>query len=121
MVHFTPPAGASRDLVEMHRQVLASQTAEHAAKLSEIDRQLAQKAAERETIAATIAKLGATIPLLRERVNVRKYLYEKEIGSKIIYLTEFQDLVGQQHDVLDQQSRLSEAEASATGLAHARI
>jgi hemolysin D len=102
-------------------QFLASQTAEHAAKLSEIDRQLAQKDAERKTIAATIAKLGATIPLLRERVNVRKYLYEKEIGSKIIYLTEFQDLVGQQHDVVVQQSRLREAEAAVAGLSEAKL
>jgi hemolysin D len=118
---FTPPAGASRRLVEMHRQFLASQTAEQAAKLSEIDRQLAQKDAERETIAATIAKLDATIPLLRERVDVRKYLYDKAVGSKIIYLTEFQDLVGQQHDVLVQQSRLREAEAAVAGLTQARL
>jgi hemolysin D len=118
---FTPPAGASQRLVEMHRQFLASQTAEHAAKLSEIGRQLAQKDAERETIAAMIAKLDATIPLLRERVNVRKYLYDKEVGSKITYLTEFQDLVGQQHDVLVQQSRLREAEAAVAGLTQARL
>jgi hemolysin D len=118
---FTPPAGASQRLVEMHRQFLASQKAEHAAKLAEIDRQLAQKDAERETIAATIAKFNATIPLLQERVDVRKYLYDKAIGTKIIYLTEFQDLVGQQHDVLVQQSRLREAEAAVAGLAQAKF
>jgi hemolysin D len=118
---FTPPAGASQRLVEMHRQFLASQRAEHAAKLAEIDRQLAQKGAERETIAATIAKLRATIPLLQERVDVRKYLYDKAIGSKITYLSEFQDLVGQQHDILIQQSRLREAEAAAAGLTQARF
>lgn len=117
----TPPAGASQQLVEMHRQFLASQKVEHAAKLAEIDRQLAQKDAERETIGATIAKLNATIPLLQERVDVRKYLYEKAIGTKIIYLTEFQDLVGQQHDVLVQQSRLREAEAAVAGLAQAKF
>ncbi|WP_363250968.1 HlyD family type I secretion periplasmic adaptor subunit [Bradyrhizobium sp.] len=117
----TPPAGASQRLVEMHRQFLASQKAEHAAKLAEIDRQLAQKDAERETIAATIAKFNATIPLLQERVDVRKYLYDKAIGTKIIYLTEFQDLVGQQHDVLVQQSRLREAEAAAAGLTQAKF
>jgi hemolysin D len=113
---FTPPAGASQRLVEMHRQFLASQIAEHAAKLAEIGRQLEQKDAERETIAATIAKLGATIPLLQERVDVRKYLYNKEIGSKITYLTEAQELVGQQHDLLVQQSRLREAQAAVAGL-----
>jgi hemolysin D len=118
---FQPPEGASRPLVEMHRQFLASQAAEHAAKLSEIDRKLAQKQAERETIAATIDKLGATIPLLQERVEVRKYLYDKAIGSKITYLVEAQDLVGQQHDVLVQQSRLHESEAAVAELAQARL
>jgi hemolysin D len=121
VAEFTPPAGANQRLVEMHRQFLASQTAEHVAKLSEIDRQLAHKDAERETIAAMIAKLGATIPLMQERVNVRKFLYDKEIGSKITYLTEFQDLVGQQHDVLVQQSRLREAEAAVAELTQARL
>ncbi|HLJ00661.1 MAG TPA: HlyD family type I secretion periplasmic adaptor subunit [Bradyrhizobium sp.] len=121
LADLTPPPGAGVRLVEMHRQFLASQKAEYAAKLAEIDRQLAQKDAERETIAATIAKLGATIPLLQERVDVRKYLYEKAIGTKIIYLTEFQDLVGQQHDVLVQQSRLREAEAAVAGLAQSRL
>jgi hemolysin D len=118
---FTPPAGASQQLVEMQRQLLASQTAEHAAKLAEIRSQLAQKDAERETTASTIAKLHATIPLLQERVNVRKFLYDKEIGSKITYLTELQDLVGQQHDVLVQQSKLHEAEAAVAELTHAKV
>lgn len=118
---FVPPEGANPQLIEIHRQFLASQAAEHAAKLSENDRQLAKKEAERETIAATIAKLDATIPLLQERVNVRKYLYDKEIGSKITYLTEAQDLVGQQHDVVVQQSRLREAEAAVAELAQARL
>jgi hemolysin D len=118
---FKPPEEASKGLIEMHRQFLASQKAEHAAKLAEIDRQLAQKQAERETIAATIDKLGATIPLLQERVEVRKYLYDKAIGSKITYLAEAQDLVGQQHDVIVQQSRLRESEAAVAGLAQSRL
>ena len=117
---FVPPVGASLQAMELHRQYLASQMAEQASKLSELDRQLAQKKAESETIGATISKLDATIPLLEERVNVRKYLYDKAIGSKITYLTEAQDLVGQQHDILVQQSRLREAEAATATLAQAR-
>jgi hemolysin D len=120
MAAFVPPIGASLQAVELHRQFLASQMAEQASKLSELDRQLAQKKAESETIGATISKLDATIPLLEERVNVRKYLYDKAIGSKIIYLTEAQDLVGQQHDILVQQSRLREAEAATATLAQVR-
>lgn len=120
VVEFTPPMGANQQAIDLQRQFLASQMAEQAMKLSELDRQLAQKKAESETIAATISKLDATIPLLEERVNVRKYLYDKAIGSKITYLTEAQDLVGQQHDVLVQQSRLREAEAGTATLAQAR-
>ncbi|MBN8975029.1 MAG: HlyD family type I secretion periplasmic adaptor subunit [Rhizobiales bacterium] len=117
---FVPPAGASKLAIQLHREFLASQMAELAAKLSELDQQQLQKKAEGETIAATISKLDATIPLLEERVNVRKYLYDKAIGSKISYLTEAQDLVGQQHDVLIQRSRLREAEAAAASLALAK-
>lgn len=120
IAEFAPPTGASQQAIDLHRQFLASQMVEHATKLSELDRQLAQKKAESETIAATISKLDATIPLLEERVNVRKYLYDKAIGSKITYLTEAQDLVGQQHDVLVQQSRLREAEAGTATIAQAR-
>src|SRR5207249_540275 len=65
---FRPPKHAAPELIEMHRQYLVSQTAEQDSKLAEIDRQLSQKEAERDTIAATIEKLQATIPLLQERV-----------------------------------------------------
>src|SRR5215831_15695725 len=110
---FHPPAGASPNLVEMQRQFLISQSKEQSSKLAEIDRQLAQKEAERATISTTIAKLNATIPLLQQRVDVRKVLYDKELGSKLTYLTELGDLVGQQQDLLVQQSRYREADAEA--------
>ena len=71
---FRPPEGASPALIEMNRQFLISQTAEQQAKLAALDRQIAQKEAERATTAATIAKIEATIPVVTQRVDVRKYL-----------------------------------------------
>jgi hemolysin D len=120
LANFKPPKDASADLIDMYRQYLVSQTAEQNSKLSEIDRQLAQKEAERDTIGATIDKLQATIPLLQERVEVRKYLYNKELGSKLIYLTDLQDLVGQQHDLSVQRSRYREADAAVSALRETR-
>jgi hemolysin D len=117
---FTPPAGADEALVETHRRFLATQTAEHKARIAEIDGQLAQKVAERGTIAAMIAKIEATIPPLLERVNVRRSLYEREIGTKLAYLSEFQDLVGQQKELLVQQSRQREADAAIGVLSETR-
>jgi membrane fusion protein, hemolysin D len=117
---FRPPEGASPALIEMTRLFLISQTAEQQAKLAAIDRQLAQKEAERATVAATIGKLEATIPLLGERVDVRKQLYDKALGSKLTYLTEYQDYVGQQQELLVQKSRYHEAEAAVAALTESR-
>jgi hemolysin D len=117
---FRPPEGASPALIEMNRQFLISQTAEQQAKLTALDRQVAQKEAERDTITATIAKLEATIPIIAQRVDVRKYLFDKELGSKITYLTDYQDLVAQQQDLLVQKSKYREADAAVAGLVQTR-
>lgn len=116
LADFHPPEGATAAQVEMHRQFLMSQTSEQRAKLSELDRQASQKDAERSTVAASITKLEATIPVAQERVDVRKYLFDKALGSKLTYLTEYQELVGQQQDLVIQQSKLKEAEAALAAL-----
>jgi membrane fusion protein, hemolysin D len=82
LAHFKPPEGAPADLVSVQRRFLASQAAEQTAKIAGIDRQIAQKEAERATIKAAIDKLKATIPPLEERVEIRKHLFNKELGSK---------------------------------------
>jgi hemolysin D len=118
---FNPPEGAPATLIEMNRQFLISQTAEQRAKLAAIDGQLSQKEAERATTAATIAKIEATIPLLQQRVDVRKYLADKEYGSKLQYLTEMQDLVGLQQELLVQKSHIHEAESAVKALSETRL
>jgi len=117
---FTPPKEAPSALVEMHRRLLTSQITEQNAKLAAIDRQIAQKDAERATIEAAIDKLKATIAPLQQRVDIREQLFRKEIGSKLTYLTEYQDLVGQRQEILVQQSRHGEAAAAIAVLAESR-
>src|SRR6266487_4076960 len=117
---FRPPAAAPPSLVAMQRQFLVSQTSEFAAKLAALDRQRAQNEAERATIAATIAKLDATIPILQERVNIRKGLADKELVSKIIYLETLHQLVDQQQDHKVQESRYQEAEAALAAIIETR-
>jgi hemolysin D len=116
VTEFRPPAAAPPSLVAMQRQFLVSQTGEFAAKLEALDRQRAQKEAEHATIAATIAKLDATIPILQERVNIRKGLADKELVSKIIYLETLHQLVDQQQDRKVQESRYRETEAALAAI-----
>jgi hypothetical protein len=40
--------------------------------------------AECAIVTATINKVGETIPLLEQRVEVRKYLFDEELGSKLL-------------------------------------
>ena len=117
---FQPPEGATTAQIEMHRQFLVSQISEQRSKMFELDRQTSQKEAERTTMEANITKLEATIPLLQERVDVRKYLFDKALGTKLTYLSEQQDLVGQQQDLLIQRSKMKEVDASLAALKETR-
>jgi hemolysin D len=117
---FDPPPEAPPSLVDMHRRFLVSQTAEQNAKVAAIDRQVTQKEAERATSNASIEKLKATLGPLQQRVDIREQLYQKELGSKLQYLTELQDLVGQRQEILVQQSKYGEADAAIGVLAETR-
>jgi hemolysin D len=117
---FHPPAGAGDTLIAMQRQFLARQTEEYRAKLSSLDRQRAQKEAERDTIAATISKLEADEPIIRQRVEIRKNLADRELGSKLTYLEILQLLTENQKDTAIQQSRLDEANAALAAVIETR-
>src|SRR5262249_6027394 len=112
LVSFRPPEDASPELVATQRQFLQDQVAEQQAKLAALDRQAAQKLAERTTSAATIGKIEAVLPLLQQQVDIRKTLFEHETGSRLVYLQTLQTLVEQQQTLTVEKSRLREAEAA---------
>ena len=121
LADFHPPDGASPALIATERQYLTTETAEHRAKLAALDRQLAQKEAERATAAATIGKIEAVIPLLQQQVDVRKTLFEHETGSKLVYLQTLQQLVEQQQERTVQKSKFNEADAAVAALKDTRV
>ncbi|TPK95515.1 HlyD family type I secretion periplasmic adaptor subunit [Mesorhizobium sp. B2-4-14] len=117
---FEVPAGAPPELVQMEREFLMKQVEEHRAKLASVDRQEAQKQAERDTIDAQVEKINATIPLIEQRLEVRKSLMEKGLDSKLDYLDTLQQLVEQQQDVIVGKSHHREAEASLAAILETR-
>jgi len=117
---FHPPAGASPALVNMQREFLAKQVEEHRAKIASLDRQRAQKEAERATVAATIEKLDASSPLIQERVDIRKYLADKELGSRLTYLEAQQLFIENKNDLVVQRSRGHEADAAIAAITETR-
>ena len=117
---FHPAEDAPPLLVAMQRQLLINQTAEFHAKVTALDRQRGQKEAEQATIAATIAKLDAKIPVVQQRVDIRKSLSDRELGSKLTYLELLEQLVDLQQDRNVQESRLQEAGAALAAIIQTR-
>jgi membrane fusion protein, hemolysin D len=117
---FTPPADANPALIDAQRQLLLNQVTEYRAKIAALARQQAQREAEQGTIAATIHKLETMIPVIQQRVDIRKTLMDKELGSKLTYFEILQQLVEQQEDLGVHKSHLREAEAAAAAIRETR-
>jgi hemolysin D len=117
---FTPPAAADPALIGTQRQLLLNQVTEHRAKIAALARQQAQKEAEEATTAATIHKIAAMIPVVQQRVDIRKTLMDQGLSSKLTYFETLQLLVEQQEDLCVQKSHLHEAEAAAAALRETR-
>jgi hemolysin D len=119
-VGFIPPADADPELIATQRQLLLNQVTEHRAKIAALVRQQAQKEAEQATTAATIHKLETIIPVIQSRVDIRKALVEKELGSKLSYFEVLQLLVEQQEEFNVQKSHLQETEAAIAAIRETR-
>ena len=117
---FAPPAEASAAQVATQRRFLIDQVREQRAKLAALDRQRVQKEAERGTIARTIDKLQATLPLLQQRVDIRKTLYDHETGSRWNYLEILQSLTDGEKELEVQKSKQQEAEAALAAIIETR-
>ncbi|WP_293861367.1 HlyD family type I secretion periplasmic adaptor subunit [uncultured Alsobacter sp.] len=114
------PSDATPTQIAMHRHYLLTQKAELRGKLAEIDRQVAQKQAERGSVQASVDKLNAVIPVAEERLGLRKQLLGKELTSRLTYLSEYQEMVGMRQDLVVQQNRLRETEAAMATLQETR-
>ena len=89
----------------MQQNYLMKQTAEYRAKIDALERQRDQKEAEHATIQATIDKLSTVIPIVQQRVDIRKASSDREYTSKFQYLEMVQLLVEQQQELIVQKSR----------------
>lgn len=117
----TPPEGASEQQIEGLKAQLASQMQEIRSRLSALDHQIAQNEGNKVAVQATIEKLNQSLPLLRERADVRKYLAGKGYGSKLEMLATQQDVVEHEQELQVQIGRLAEANAGVSSLQQQRL
>jgi hemolysin D len=107
---FIAPDGATPSQIDLQKSYLANQVDEIRAKLNGLDHQIKENEGNRDSVAATIAKLKESIPYLQKRAEARNALAEKGYGSKLEYLTTQQDLVEHQQELNVQQGKLAQAE-----------
>ena len=117
---FTAPAEADAGQIALNRQLIGSAVAEYSAKLAELDRQAARERANRDAVMANIEKVEAVLPLLREQLEMRRTLFERNVGSKLSYPDAEERAVEMERELSVQQSRAKEAEAAAAAALEAR-
>jgi HlyD family type I secretion membrane fusion protein len=117
-----PYAGiaAPADLVRAARVRLETEELEQAAKLAKLDQQVAQKRAEEAQIKAGIAKIDASLPLVRERRAIRAEGLRSGYGNKLDLLTQTQQVVEAEHERIALERKLDEAEAALAELVAVR-
>jgi len=93
---------------------MEAQAAEHTAKLASLDRQSAQKDAERREAEASIAKIEATLPILRSQRDIRERVLQNEFGSRLLYLQAQQEVVDQEHELVVQRHKREEIGEAAS-------
>ena len=117
---FVPPQDATPSQIETQKSLLTNQLDEMHAKLSGLDRQIAQNQGNLAAVSATIKKLTQSIPLLEQRSQMHQYLSGKGYGSKLDTLTTQQDLVEHKQELEVQKGRLAEATAGVASLQEQR-
>lgn len=111
-VQFVPPPGSSVEQANMGEQYFLAQVALYRSKLAALAEEEAQKLAERDSLKVAIGKTQALIPLMDERTQMRKTLFDHGNGSKFAYLESLQELLSNQKDLEVQTSRIKEVEAA---------
>jgi hemolysin D len=113
---FTPAPDAPADVVATQRRLMLGERAELDAHLAVMRDDIRRRQAERAGVAAAIAGYERSIPILRERTEMRAQLAQTGAGSRLNLLTEQQQLVGEERELAVQRQHLGEL---AAGIAQA--
>jgi hemolysin D len=114
------PAGALPIEVEEARASLRAKADERAAKLADLDQQIGEKRAEAAEVAAEIAKLNASLPMLIEKARLHQSPRDQGFGTSFANLDAQQAVSDARHDIAVQAERGNEANAARQSLASQR-
>jgi hemolysin D len=114
---FQPPPDVDSVTADMERRQLIQQLAEEKAKIAGLNRQVAEKAAEREQAAAAIAKIDASLPLLKQKLGIYNKLRALQFSSEVTRLETERQVLEAGHDREAAVQQVAGAAASIGALA----
>lgn len=117
---FDPPPAADAALVALQRSILVNQLTARDATLDAIGSQERQRRAEIAALAAEKARLGATLPLIREQVQAKRNLSQRGYSPRFDLLELEKELAEVEYGAVAAKNREAEAEAALKGLADER-
>jgi HlyD family type I secretion membrane fusion protein len=112
---------ATREALAEAQGRLLADRAGRDAKLAASDREIAAKRSERAGLAAELAKIDATMPMVVDRERIRRESFERNVGSKIEYLNAVQVRVELESQRAVMVERLAAGEAAVQALTADRV
>ena len=110
-VEMAPAAEIPADIVANQRSILASRMIEQRSKLAALDADIARRRADGEAIAAGIAQLGNSLPLLKKKNGMREELAQTGHMAETGLIETRLELMGMEKELAVQSNRLKEARA----------
>ncbi len=94
---------------------LMAMLASRDAKIASMDQEIATKRAEKVALEADVARIDATLPIVRERAAIRKSSLDRAVGSRIDYLNALQAEVdlASQRDIALEKAKTADAAIQA--------
>ena len=109
---WTPPAGADPALAASHGERLRAELALHAARMAGFDAERARREADRDALAAELARRRATLPIVAEREAALRALEQNGHTPRAVWLEARARLVENRHDIDVLVHRVAEARAA---------
>lgn len=116
-----PPQDASASDLILAKAAMKADAAQQAAKLSDLDQQIAAKQSEAGEADATIEKLRASLPMVEGQEQIRRDLKDKEYGNKLAWYQANQQLIEQNHDISVEMQHRQTAKSSEQALEQQRV
>jgi len=108
-----PAFGAQvpKEVAANQHAMLASRLAEHRSRTASLQADVARKQAERDTVAANIAQLRISLPLVKKKFDMREDLARSGHITEAGLIETRLELINQERELSVQENRLKESEA----------